>query len=84
MKLPPRFIPYAESLGVRLLKDDLKFIEKTLSKCPQNRHRSILSDYLLEYTKVLGFEIERRDGPAKHNKARYAANTWLRKHTGNK
>lgn len=75
MSLPPRFIPYCENRGIKLLPDDIKFIEKQLRRYPSERHRRILSDYLREFE--LGSTVEGTE-TLKGNRGRFRANTWLR------
>lgn len=79
MSLPPRFISYAESLGVKLLKDDIKFLEKQIIKYPSGLRRELLRDYLAEYVKVLGSESEGCTESNRQNRARFTTNTKLRK-----
>lgn len=75
MTLPTRFASYAESIGVLLTRDDVKYLEKQLRGLPSWRHRSILSDYLQQYE--LGMREEQK-APLKQNKGRFRANTWIR------
>jgi hypothetical protein len=37
--------PYFERKGIKLLKDDMLFIENCLSKVPNERHKKLISDY---------------------------------------
>jgi len=74
--IPPKFIPYCESRGIKLLKDDIRFIEKQLLKYPCELHRSILSDYLFEFELGSGFD-ENESLALRMNRGRFRANTWL-------
>jgi hypothetical protein len=73
--LPPKFIPYCESQGIKILPDDIRFIEKQLRRWPSERHRSILSDYLKEFE--LGSRVDGSDA-VRCNRGRFVANCWLR------
>ena len=47
--LTERFKPFAATKGAYVLKDDILFIEKYLSKMPENRHRRVMKAYLQEW-----------------------------------
>jgi hypothetical protein len=64
---------------VKLLKDDIKLLERLLSNYPSGLHRELLSDYLREYVQALGEETKGRTEASKQNSARFYANTWIRK-----
>lgn len=74
MKLPMHFVPYAESLHINLLTDDIRFLEKMVSRAPQDDRRPILNSYLQLWVEVL----RENPGPGGNNAGRHAANCWLR------
>jgi len=74
MTLPKNFISYAEGVEVLLLKDDIKFLEKTLLRAPQELKRHILKEYLDVWRDSMT-EIPKA---RRQNAGRYAANCWLR------
>lgn len=69
-----RFKAYAESLGIQLLKDDLRFIDTQLLRYSENESRAILRDYINEWLHGKGEE----DNPTlNQNSGRFRANKWL-------
>lgn len=71
--------PYFMQRGIKLLRDDMLFIERCLENIPQNRHRFVMRDYLsLWNTKV----AEKENAPSVHINARFEANTYLRNLSG--
>lgn len=72
--------PYFERQGIKLLKDDMRFIENCLGNVPQEFHRKLMHDYFtLWNTKVALKET----GALNAINPRYEANTYLRNVSGN-
>ncbi len=72
--------PYLERNGIKLLKDDMKFIENCLGNVPPEFHRELMKDYFVMWnTKVALKENE----PASAINPRYEANVYLRNVSGN-
>ena len=69
------YLKWAKNQGMELLRDDLRFIEKTLNKIPQNLHKTIMRDFVNEWCDGMG-----RDAMSllKQNLGRRKANIWLR------
>jgi len=61
------FVPYAKRMGLAILKDDIKFIERTLPNFPEARQKVIMKQY-----------IEVWMSKATQGEGRRAANTFLR------
>ena len=40
-----RFLDYAKKLGLDLLRDDIRFIDRSLTRIPKDRHRQVLYQY---------------------------------------
>jgi len=76
--LPPRFLSYCESLGIKLLAGDVKFIEKILLKVPSRHHTDVLRQYIKEFEQGAGVVDINAPNVLKMNRGRFAANTWLR------
>ena len=76
--IPCRFLPHCESRGIKLLAEDIKFLEKYLRKVPLDLRRGVLTAYLDEFE--LGQGLVCKDAPdvLKQNKGRFRANVWLR------
>jgi hypothetical protein len=71
--------PYFEKQGIKLLRDDMLFIEKCLSNIPQNRHRIVMRDYLAIWnTNIADKESDVKTGL----NPRYEANMYLRNTAG--
>ncbi len=67
--------PFLESKGIKILKDDLRFIEDQLSKIPQKAHKEILRNY----TKIWLHEVKNNENALQsQNLARRIANKYLR------
>jgi hypothetical protein len=75
MTLPPKFMEYTERRGIKLLKDDIKFLEKCLRKTPSALHRDALLNYVREFELGMGVC---KNNVAKMNSGRFRANTWMR------
>ena len=61
------FLPYTKRMGLSLLKDDIRFIERSLPNFPEGRQKSIMKQYVDEWMSHRGQGAGRR-----------AANTFLR------
>jgi hypothetical protein len=72
-------VPYFETQGIKLLKDDLKFIEKCLQKIPENFHRKVMRDYLRHWNGDVAIE---RKNSIQDNLGRFRANSYLRDFCG--
>lgn len=71
--------PFLERNGIKLLKDDMKFIEKCLSNVPPEFHRKLMRDYFnLWNTKV----ALKNNGESSAINPRYEANVYLRNVSG--
>lgn len=73
--LTETFKPYAATKGVRLLKDDILFIEKHIANMPQSCHKRVLRAYLQAW---LNGEGEATNVANKENLGRKSANLFLR------
>ena len=66
---------HCASLGIELLRDDVKFIKHQLLQIPQQLHRSTLEQYAITWLDAMAqCDIVYR----KQNLGRRAANTYLR------
>lgn len=71
--------PYFEKHGIKLLKDDMLFIERCLSNVPQERQKNVMRDY---------FNLFNAEGTDKEKDKktgvnyRYEANCYLRSVSG--
>ena len=71
--------PYFESKGIKLLRDDMLFIERCLGMIPPERHRYVMRDYL----SIWSATVQEKDiVPKTPLNARYEANTYLRNASG--
>ena len=61
------FKPFAERQGLKLLKDDLRFIMHSIAKIPADKQRQALRGYVSIWKQH-----------SDQNKGRYAANAFLR------
>lgn len=68
------FIGYCQEQGIRLLKDDIRFIRQMTSKLPPAERRAVLKRYCSEW--LLGCQ-ETEISYQRENKGRYRANFWL-------
>ncbi len=66
--------PYFDQKGIRLLKDDMLFIEKCLSNIPADRHRFVMRDYLAIWNTTVA---EKENGVKTGLNPRYEANVFL-------
>lgn len=73
------FKEYCKKQGYDLMKDDLKFIEKTLRCLPTHTHRPLLMDYCQIWQKAMNDEP---NAIRKQSQGRRAANLFLLKQTG--
>jgi hypothetical protein len=71
--------PYFETQGIKLLRDDMAFIEKCLSRIPQERHRLIMRNYLAVWNTSVA---EKENASSERVNARFEANTYLRNESG--
>ena len=72
------FKPYCERKKINVLRDDFKFIEKTLLKLPSELHRRVMRHYVKIWLSTLG---NNENSPQAQNLARRIANTYLREQT---
>lgn len=69
------FQDYAKQKNMRILKDDMKFIEKCLRKLPQNEQREVMRAYCTIWNaEVAGKNLN----VPKQNYGRFKANCYLR------
>lgn len=72
--------PHFEKSGIKLLRDDMQFIENCLGNVPPEFHRRVMKDYFsLWNTKVALKENASKNGI----NPRYEANVYLRNVSGN-
>ena len=69
------FNEYAEQLGIKLMREDIKFIRNLVLGMSRERRREVLTEYAEIWCKVRD-ETER--SVAAQNSGRFAANVWLR------
>lgn len=69
--IPPKFRPYCEALGIKLLPGDIRFIEKCLPIIHQDDRRNVLKCYC----DIWASEIKEAQNA---NLGRFKANTYLR------
>ena len=67
--------PHFDSKGYKLLKDDMQFIEKCLSKIPTEAHRDVMVNYFSIWDAKVPEENSAESRPVN---PRYEANTYLR------
>lgn len=70
-----KVIPYFAKNNIELLRDDIKFIEQTLSKLPPERHKQIMREY---YNVWKGALAQDDKNTSKEPTARSKANAFLR------
>ncbi len=71
--------PYFDQKGIKLLRDDMLFIERCLGNIPTERHRLVMRDYLAIWnTTVADKENDSKTGL----NPRYEANVYLRNVSG--
>src|SRR5574343_94606 len=72
--------PHFEKSGIKLLRDDMQFIENCLGNVPPEFHRRVMNDYFtLWNTKV----ALKENGSLHGINPRYEANVYLRNVSGN-
>jgi hypothetical protein len=71
--------PYFDQKGIRLLRDDMLFIERCLSNIPADRHRMVMRDYLAIWNTTIA---EKKNGVSMALNPRYEANVYLRNTAG--
>ncbi len=69
------FEPYCQRIGLKLLKDDMKFIEKILSHMPYNEHKRLLTQYTVIWRDSMA---ECKNSRSAMNLGRRTANNYLR------
>lgn len=72
--------PYFESQGIKLLKDDMQFIEKCLGNVPPEFHRKLMKDYFVVWNTKTALKDIDSENPIN---PRYEANVYLRNVSGN-
>lgn len=65
------FCAWCEKNEIHLLRDDVRFIDKTLDSIPENAHRKTLFSYFTIWEKTI-------NSGENMNAARRKANTWIR------
>ena len=69
------FRTHCESLGIKLLRDDIEYIKHCLQPYSKTHYRVILETYVEVWLDAMGkCDIVYQ----KQNKGRFAANSWLR------
>lgn len=71
--------PYFDQKGIKLLRDDMLFIEKCLSNIPTDRHRFVMRDYLAIWNTTVA---DKETGAENALNPRYEANVYLRSTAG--
>ena len=72
--------PYFEKQGIKLLKDDMLFIERCLGNVPQEFHKKLIRDYFT----IWNTKVAQSNNPLnKGINPRYEANVYLRNVSGN-
>lgn len=69
------FKPYCERNGVKLLRDDMKYIETQLIKVPENAQRKVMNEYLKKWQEGIA---KSKNSLLGQNFGRRMANLWLR------
>lgn len=69
------FETYCARVGIKLLRDDLRFIQEQLRRIPSDRHRAVMSGFTKEWLRELQID---ENSPQAQNLGRRAANSWLR------
>lgn len=72
--------PYFEKQGIKLLKDDMLFIERCLSNVPPEFHRKLMKDYFTMWNAKISLKEMDAKNPIN---PRYEANVYLRNVSGN-
>jgi hypothetical protein len=67
--------PYFEKQGIKLLRDDMLFIEQCLNKVPPERHRTVMKDYFQVWNTTV---VTRDNVDSTKLNPRYEANIYLR------
>lgn len=73
------FKTYCAKQGYDLVKDDLKFIEKSLNLLPSDKQKLVLFEYSKRWQQAMDGE---RDSNKRQSVGRRAANLFLLKYTG--
>lgn len=73
------FMEYAKKQGYAMLREDLRFIEKTLSLLPTHTRRPILYEYCQVWDRAMKKETDKNRA---QSSGRRAANQFLLKQTG--
>lgn len=73
--------PYFESQGIKLLKDDMLFIEKCLKNVPPEFHRKLMRDYFVLWNTKVALK---ENGALNSVNPRYEANVYLRNVSGSR
>lgn len=66
--------PYFDHKGIKLLRDDMLFIEKCLENIPTDRHRFVMRDYLAIWNTTI---TDKENGLESALNPRYEANVYL-------
>ena len=69
------FTEFCASQNIKLQREDLTFIKKTLKHIPKASHKYVVKRYTEIWCKV---RDATKRSVAAQNRGRYAANTWLR------
>lgn len=72
--IPQTFVAYAQSKGLELTKDDIKFMRQCLSDVSWSERRGIVEKYVSEW--LLGMESANIHH-VKQNAGRRRGNLWL-------
>lgn len=71
--------PYFDKQGIKLLRDDMLFIEKCLSNIPTERHRIVMRDYFA----IWNTNIRQKENYCSNGiNPRYEANVYLQHTAG--
>lgn len=71
------FTEYCLSQNIKLQREDLTFIKKTLKRIPKASHKSVIRRYTEIWISVRD-ATESTVEVRKNNAGRFAANTWVR------
>lgn len=69
------FNEYAEQLGMKLMREDIKFIQRLVFGMEKAYRREVLTKYAAIWCKA---RDEEERSVAAQNSGRFAANVWLR------
>ena len=72
--------PYFEKQGIKLLKDDMLFIERCLGNVPPEFHRKLMKDYFVMWNAKIALKDNASENAIN---PRYEANVYLRNVSGN-